>query len=247
MSSSKQYRSEATIIMTFHNEGILAHKSLLGFQRMRDYMQSKNKGLDLICVLDSPAESTKNIIQNFISKFGNENDQIVEVAFKSLAASRNSGIDLVKTDYVGFLDGDDFLSKNWVYEALKHQKKIRNRVLCFPKYVISFGKHNATQIIKPSSGIPIPQLINTHYWNSASFGHISIYRDLFYNEIINRNNKFVFEDWDFNLRCIAQKIEIEPVNNTYLFYRRKHNSMLLEHVALQSLTPPSAFFDTIHH
>lgn len=52
----------ATIIMTFHSEGIYAHKSLLGFQRIRNYSTAKGNRLDLICILDDAENFTTKIV-----------------------------------------------------------------------------------------------------------------------------------------------------------------------------------------
>ena len=236
----------ATIIMTFHAEGIYAHKSLLGFQRIRDYSASQGNRVDLICILDNAESVTAQIVKKYIAKYGTRYDRIVETQHGSLSASRNTGTDCADTDYIGFLDGDDFFSANWVEEALKKQISAKEaQIVCMPGYVVSFGRHIACQIIQSSKHIPMAQMINSHYWVSSSFAHISTYRNHPYNEKINKASKFVFEDWDFNLRCIASNIEIEPVENTYLFYRRRENSMLSEHCGYDSFVPPSAFFEQI--
>lgn len=237
----------ATIIMTFHAEGIYAYKSLLGFQRMRDYSIAQGNRVDLICILDKAESLTIQIVKKYIAKYGTQYDQIIETSYGSLSASRNTGTDHAATDYIGFLDGDDFFSANWVEEALKKQISAKEtQILCMPGYVVSFGKHIACQIIQSRKHIPMAQMINNHYWVSSSFGHISTYQNHPYNEKVNKTSKFVFEDWDFNLRCITSGIEIEPVENTYLFYRRRENSMLTEHISYDSLVPPSTFFEQVN-
>ena len=233
----------ATIAMTFHGEGIYARKSLLGVQRIREYSAANSNEVRLICILDCAEDTTAQLVKNYLSEFGSPNDKIIETRFGSLSAARNTAADHAQTEFLGFLDGDDFFSANWVEEALKTQMAAKHEtILCLPEKVISFGSHISAQTIQPGKAIPLAQMMNLHYWVSSSFAHINTYRKHPYNENINKNTRFVFEDWDFNLRCIAAGISIVPVENTYLFYRRRENSMLAEHVAYNSLIPPSDYF-----
>lgn len=232
----------ATMIMTFHGEGVYAHKSLLGFQRIRDYSAAHGNRVDLICILDCAEEFTAQTVKNYLHRFGKSRDRIIETSNASLSASRNIGIDHVQTEYTGFLDGDDFFSANWVQEAITLQIQSTKNILCMPGYVLSFGKHTGIQTIVPSREIPEVQMMNNHYWVSSSFSRTDLYRQIPYNEKIGKKTKFAFEDWDFNLRCIASGVEILPVEQTYLFYRRRENSMLQEHLQFNSMIPPSDFF-----
>jgi len=236
----------ATIIMTFHSEGIYAHKSLLGFQRIRNYSTAKGNRLDLICILDDAESFTTKIVKDYLYQYGSSTDQVIETSWRSLSAARNTGIDNTKTEFVGFLDGDDFFSSNWVHEALKNMIFANNSILCLPEYIVNFGNHVAIQQIIPSKEIPKAQMINNHYWVSSSFSRTDNFQCIPYNENVGLKTKFAFEDWDFNLRCIAAGIEIEPVKETYLFYRRRANSMLQQHLQFNSMIPPSNFFQTLN-
>lgn len=235
----------ATIIINFHNEGVYAHKSLLGFQRIRDYSALYGNRVDLICVLDNVDSLTKKIVHNFIKSTKTNNNQIIETSFGSLSAARNVGIDNTKTEYVGFNDGDDLFTANRVENMLRLQLSSQKPIICFPEKIISFGTKAENQTITHSRLTPMTQMINHHFWTYASFAPIWIYQRHPFNENIGKESKFAFEDWDFNLRCIASSIELTPVENTYMFYRRRKNSMLTEHMAYNSFVPPSSFFDII--
>ncbi|MDO4907109.1 glycosyltransferase family A protein [Neisseria sp.] len=235
----------ATIIMTFHGEDVYAHKSLLGFQRIRNYSAKYGNRIDLICILDCANAFTSQTVKNYLSRYGSSKDQVIESSNGSLSASRNIGIDHTRTEYVGFLDGDDFFSSNWVSAALRQSIQSGSPILCMPGHVLSFGRHIGIQAILPSRKIPQAQMMNSHYWVSSVFSQTDIFKQFPYNEKIGRQTKFAFEDWDFNLRCIAAGIEIVPVLQTYLFYRRRDNSMLQEHIQYNSLIPPSGFFSQL--
>ncbi len=236
----------ATMIMTFHKEADLAQKSLQGMQRVREYSAQFGNEVRLICMLDNADEKTTQIVKSYIQQCGVKHDQVIECQYGSLAASRNTGIDNVQTEYVGFLDGDDFLSAHWVQAALNTQLTSRDLpIISTPQYILSFGAIIEHFEMLNSKKIPLARLMSNNFWSSVTFGHFSIYKANPYNEIIDKNINFVFEDWDFNLRCIASGITFEPVKDTYLFYRRRENSMVVQHAAKRLFTPPSEFFEKI--
>lgn len=235
----------ATIVMNFHNEEVYAHKSLLGFLRIREYSAKRGNRVDLICVLDNPTALTEKIVHQFVREHGSHHDQIIKTNFKNLSAARNTAIDICKTEYLGFNDGDDFFSANRVEEMLSAQLISQKPILCFPSKLINFDTRFGSASFHESDIVHIPQMMNYHFWISASFGHISTYTSHYYNEMVGKHSKFVYEDWDFNLRCITSGVAMKPIKNTYFFYRIKANSMLSEHNALGSFIPPSYFFNQI--
>lgn len=236
----------ATIVMNFHNEEVYAHKSLLGFLRIREYSAKQGNRVDLICVLDNPTALTEKIVHQFVREHGSHHDQIIKTNFKNLSAARNTAIDICKTEYLGFNDGDDFFSANRVEEMLSAQLKSPTEILCFTEKVINFGSMLGSSIFRESDTVSMSQMINYHFWTYASFGHISTYQNHYFNEMVgSKDSRFVYEDWDFNLRCVAHGIILKPIQGTYMFYRRKEFSMLVEHNSLNSFVPPSYFFNQI--
>lgn len=236
----------ATMIMTFHKEGNLAHKSLLGMQRVREYTMNNNGELRLICMLDCADDLTTKIVKDYIQQFGQKHDQVIEIQFGSPAASRNVGIDMTQTQYVGCLDGDDFFSANWVVKSLEEQINSRiDSLICCPEYVINFGNKIENMKAQNSTFIPLSAIVDTNYWSSSTFSDISTYKRNPYNELVNKQVVFAFEDWDFNARSIASGSVMKAVPSTYLFYRRRENSTLGLHTAASTFIPPSSFFDKI--
>lgn len=244
MSFNKSKLPPATMIMTFHKEEHYAHKSLMGISRVRQYSAQNGNEVQLICILDNANDVTSRIVHNYIKQYGKGTDQIISTQFGSLSAARNVGIDNTRTEYVGVLDGDDFVSENWVENALKHQISNKNSpIISTPEYVISFGAQIESFKMLPSRIVPMMAIMENNFWSSVTFTETVNYRTIPYNELIGTHSRFTYEDYDFNLRCIANQIQIEPVEKTYLFYRRRENSMLSQHNELRSFTPPSDFLD----
>lgn len=235
----------ATIVMNFHNEEVYAHKSLLGFLRIREYSAKRGNRVDLICVLDNSTMLTEKIVHQFVAEYGSHHDQIIKTNFKNPSAARNVGIDHVKTEYLGLCDGDDFFSANRIEKMLLTQTYSQKEILCFPEKLISFGTKIESYTIPNSNDIPKTQMINHHFWILASFGRTSTYQSHYFNESVGKEAKFAYEDWDFHLRCINHGITLIPIQNTYMFYRRKAVSILSEHNSYTSFVPPSHFFNQI--
>ncbi len=246
MMSNSNALPPATIIINFHREGVYAHKTLLGFLRIREYSASFGNRVDLIYVLDNSDVLTRQIVTNFLKEYGTKYDQMVETSYASLSAARNAGIDQTKTEYVGFNDGDDFFSANRVEEMLKVQLASKAPLLCFPEKIISFGIKSESYNIPFSQNISKAQMINLHYWTYATFSQTDLYNAIPFNELVGKNTKLAYEDWDFNLRCIENDVKLAPIKDTYFFYRRSKYSMLIEHNAFQSFTPAFDFFNNIN-
>ncbi|NPZ40128.1 glycosyltransferase family 2 protein, partial [Pseudomonas aeruginosa] len=50
---------DISLIMNFHAEDVLAHWSLLGFQRMREFASHHGVSVQLVAVLDRASQTTR--------------------------------------------------------------------------------------------------------------------------------------------------------------------------------------------
>lgn len=80
------------------------------------------KNIEVIIVNDG---STDNNTLNFLKTLDDKNINIINQETKGAGGARNTGLNAVTGDYIGFLDADDWLDKNF-YEVLLNLCKNNN-------------------------------------------------------------------------------------------------------------------------
>lgn len=95
------------------------------------------KDIEIICVNDGSVDNSLMILREYANK--HENIVIINKENAGPGAARNSGIAVAKGEYIGFVDGDDFIEPE-MYEAL-YKKAVKydadvaitNAYLYYPK------------------------------------------------------------------------------------------------------------------
>ncbi len=75
--------------------------------------QDFNMPYEVLCVSDSPNDKSPEIIDEFVTN----NPQIfkrIDVSNGNVSFTRNDGLKAAKGEYVAFVDGDDFVSKDYI-------------------------------------------------------------------------------------------------------------------------------------
>ena len=231
-------------IVTFHDEGILAHKTLLGLERVRRFAERKGLPVELVLVLDCADAETTRIVRS--SPVLREIDQVLEVSNADQGASRNSGVDVARGDYLGLFDGDDYYSENWLVAALETVRKKEGLVVVHPMFVVSFGEiHTIGRLLDldVSPDYPLANLFSVHPWVCSSFARRSVYVNFPFLRSDSAQTGFGFEDWHWNLEVLAGGARHVSAPDTAIFYRRKSSSVLTMHLQHNVLVQPSSFFD----
>ena len=73
--------------------------------------------VELIIVIDGATDSTQAIVERVVAAPANVPVRIVGQENQGLSAARNTGLSHVRTEYVTFLDGDDFWRPNYLSEV----------------------------------------------------------------------------------------------------------------------------------
>lgn len=234
---------DLSLVMNFHAEGVLAQWSLWGFQRMRRHAESAGINVQLVAVLDCADDDTRRIVHDHPALCAS--DQVHEVEHGDLGLSRNSGMECATANYVGFLDGDDYCSGNWLTEALAVARASGDRAVVHPEYIVSHGAIQALGRVVDQlrDDYSIANCFKFHPWGSAVFARKSVFQAIPYQPTRVRETGFGYEDWHWGLEVIASGRIHTVAEKTAFFYRRKHDSMLMDMNARQAVLRPSRFFE----
>ena len=86
---------------------------------LKSLLDQTYKNLKIIAIDDCSTDNTYKIIE----KIAKENQEKIEIyqneQNKGLAYTRNRGIKLAQTEYIGFIDSDDYVDNNYFEELMK--------------------------------------------------------------------------------------------------------------------------------
>lgn len=231
-------------VVTFHSEGLLAHKTLLGLERIRIFSEKRGISVELVAVLDCADAETKRVVNS--SPVIRCTDKITEVSNGDPGMSRNSGIAAAVGKYIGIFDGDDFYSENWLCKALAVSLSKADPVVVHPEHTISFGSLHAISDVWDMDDKNDYSLVNAfaiHPWISCSFGEKRIYRQCPYQRAESKATGFGYEDWHWNLELISHGVVHVTAKETALYYRTKRESRFTDQSGGKSILRPSDFFN----
>lgn len=106
-------KHQITVIVPCYNVEKYVEKSL------KSLLDQTYKNLKIIAIDDCSTDNTYKIIE----KIGKENQEKLKVyknkQNKGAAYTRNRGIELAQTEYIGFIDSDDYIDNNYFEELMK--------------------------------------------------------------------------------------------------------------------------------
>lgn len=161
------------------------------------------RNLQIILVDDGSSDSSGDICDQFVAK-----DHRVEVIHKSnggLVSARKEGLKIAKGDYIGFVDGDDYIEPT-MYEELRYLLKKNmadiSHVNIFDEEGLSFGKVNGVyELTIPGTVFFLENYILEHINRRAL--HWGIVTKLFRAKIIKRSYACVPNDQSYGEDLIA--------------------------------------------
>lgn len=218
---------ELSITIAAHNEGILANKTLASVRRALRECDKHGISYEVIANLDSPTPETELYFktQDILPL------KTVIVHEGDLSGNRMAGIRAARGRYVAIIDADDLCSKNWFVSALEVCRANKNSVV-HTEYSINFGTMDILWKKSNSTDIDQDAIFNVqaNRWDSALVVEKSLLEK--YGYLPNKDG-FGSEDWDFNMRTLADGISHLVAPQTILFVRRKESGSELDKQRLQ--------------
>ena len=91
------------------------------------------KDIEIICVDDGSTDNSLNILKEYAQK--DDRINILTQKNQGSASARNTALSLAKGKYIGFIDSDDYISKNY-FESLYNSAKKHNADICATNSII---------------------------------------------------------------------------------------------------------------
>lgn len=207
--------------------------------------------LEIILVDDGSSDSTGKICDEYL-KYDNR----IIVIHKSnggLSDARNAGLDIAKGEYIGFVDGDDYISIN-MYKSL-YNRIIADKTdmaVCSFSYVNEFGEDLSNlNACNPLSNeiVQFPhffsKLVSERYW------YFAIAVNKLYSKKIWNNLRFPYaklhEDEFVAHKVMGLCASISFLEEKNYFYVQRKGSIIQSTYNVNRLDAVEAMMDRIHY
>jgi glycosyltransferase involved in cell wall biosynthesis len=234
---------DVSVIITFHQEGLLAHKSLLSLSRCRIAAEQAGVSVEVIATLDCPDAETERVVRGYDAP--GKPDVLLPLDVGDLGLARNKAIQAASGHWVLICDGDDYLSENFISRCAQAASDFGEKAILHPHLVVLFDGWNA---ISWQSGDDDPAfdpacLLVCNPWNSCSFARRSLYTDIPYVLARPGESGFGYEDWHWNCETLSRGHPHRIAEDTVHYVRRKaHGSLNAAHERHHALIPRTRLF-----
>ena len=232
--TSSQTPIDISVVITAHNEGLIAHKTMLSVFDAIKKLTTHDIAYEIIVSIDN---GTLETIQYFEQYKNRDDFQVILASFKDLSASRNNATQKASGEYISFLDADDLVSDDWLINAY-NLIKANSDTIVHPEYSITFGDDNLIWRKRNSEDIVYDTLclIDNNLWDSPCMAARTTLLTYAYHP---NGNGFGYEDKQFNCQTLAGDVKHLIAPKTLLFVRRKISGSMLRQASadLVSVAP----------
>lgn len=237
---------QVTVVITFHREGLLAHKSLLSLLRCKVAAMQQGISLEIVATLDNGDAETARIVAEH--RNSGLIDQLIVLQLGDLGMSRNEAIRLASGQWLLICDGDDYLSADFIVRCLGIAQKNDNAII-HPELIVTFEAEAGLwwQTGSDDIGFDPACMLTINPWNACSFAARRTYLKTGYAVARPGETGFGFEDWHWNCETLALGHPHLVAPRTVHYVRKKQNGSLNRaHAGNRALIPPSSLFALPH-
>ena len=189
------------------------------------------KEIEIIIINDcSPDPKDDEICTEYAKK----DKRIVYVKHEKnlgLGGARNTGIEIAKAEYIGFVDSDDWISLNMYKEMHKRITESQSDIVCCNAILINeqgkqkriFGfQNNILQEYRhmiQKGTIDIFNILNPAFWNKLWKKSLFIDNNIFFPELT------LYEDLPVTPKLVYHANNICFISNSLYFYAQRHGSI----------------------
>ncbi len=193
--------------------------------------------IELILINDGSSDGSDKICQDYACQY-EYNVKYYSQSNSGVSAARNKGLELASGQIIGFVDADDFLSKNAVSSIWNYFRIARDYVDIALIKVKNFGAMNAPHVSngKFAHGTQTLDLNNPRWFDVCTRVGQAFFRAEAIREHAFDSDVTFFEDTKFINEVLVKKMRLGVVHTGIYFYRRYPN----ESDAATSLTVGAA-------
>lgn len=177
--------------------------------------------VEIIVVNDGSNDGTKMILDEFAMR----DDRII-VKHKpnsGVSAARNSGLEICQGDYIVFVDGDDYISKDYIEYMLsllyETKTKFALSINCFTRYnqTQPFSQTVSELSAEEATALLLSPKVIVGCWNK-------IYsRDLIFDHNLQFSTSLFYGEGLTFITTISQLVDFVGVGNRRVYYYRRNN------------------------
>lgn len=222
-----------TCVVNGHKEGKILAEAISSVLASANIAMEMGYSVETIVVLDSCDEATRSTAESFGAQV-----QIHETTYSDLGLARNYAVSKSQGDLVAFLDGDDLWSVGWLASAINLATQLKSREISnfvlHPEVNLYFTKEfglaefeGRRQSDSVKQRLDLNNLALQNLWTALCVAP----RTLFVSTPYLSHNYTLglgFEDWDFNIRSLANGVEHYVVPESVHFIRVSQDTMRLK-------------------
>lgn len=231
-----------TAVLNCHREREILRPSFRSVVESLREFDSTGDGWELLCIADRSDEETLQVLKEELSRWHIQpwDLRIIHADFGDLALSRNLAVERAHGKFIGFVDADDLVSRNWFACAHQYGRRFSN-CIWHPEYSLYFGAMKAFWVHRDQRFYDLWALFFHNLWTALSFAPAKLYRLTPYqpNQI---DRGFGYEDWHWNSETIARGHEHRMVPGTSHFIRLKPASLSQQTLENQCLIRPTGLW-----
>lgn len=215
---------DITAVVTFHNEGLMAHRSLVSIFRCCQHAELAGLTTRIVATLDNADPETRRVIRRHPCL--RPHDKVIDLSFGDISLSRNHAIQESESRCVGIFDGDDHISQNWLAAALRRLDEAGRLSIVRPQLVITFDATSQLREQPDQSCVKLDVrgLLATNFWNVCAVATRDTFLAIPY--VSTGTGGFGFEDWHWNCETIAAGYQHVTAPRTIYFERHKRSGSL---------------------
>ena len=180
------------------------------------------KDIEIICINDGSTDNSLQILEEYAQK--DNRIILLEQENQGQGIARNNGIAIAKGKYIGFVDSDDFISKDY-FKALYETIILEDSDIVFTDNIIEFENKNQIKEqknkkrSKTASIIVTPQVVDKYMHNCV------IWTKLYKTSMLKENNiyfvsKLKYEDLLYYYAVMIYSKRISFCNEGVYYYRK---------------------------